>query len=172
MKKNDYRPGEVIVTDFLGYQHWSIVSDRKCDDNQYKLISATRRNGTVKEEKFDTVTQGRHSYKVGDIGKPEDFLFLIDRARGWIGQWDYSILSANCEHFVNLIRLDKAKSRQLENTLLCSAITLMLVSASSKKISVSSMLCLLVISGGIAVYASRGQPAASNSLNHNEGNIG
>ncbi len=104
MKKNDYRPGEVIVTDFLGYQHWSIVSDRKCDDNQYKLISATRRNGTVKEEKFDTVTQGRHSYKVGDIGKPEDFLFLIDRARGWIGQWDYSILSANCEHFVNLIR--------------------------------------------------------------------
>jgi hypothetical protein len=54
--------GDVVVTQFGIYQHWSLVSDRLCSLGKNMLISATKRTGTVQEESWDDVTQGKHTY--------------------------------------------------------------------------------------------------------------
>jgi hypothetical protein len=54
--------GDVVVTQFGLYQHWSVVSDRLCSLGKNMLISATKRTGTVQEEPWDDVTQGKHTY--------------------------------------------------------------------------------------------------------------
>jgi 5,10-methenyltetrahydromethanopterin hydrogenase len=99
-------PGDILVTDFnfglVPYQHWSLVSNKKCKNGFYMLISASERTGTVEEEPIDVVTQGANTYKA-DL----KFLLPVDEvianAREFIGDWKYSVSKRNCQHFINLV---------------------------------------------------------------------
>jgi hypothetical protein len=106
------RPGDVVVTDFDFYQHWSLVTDRLCQQGKYMLISATSRNGTVKEEPWDVVTQGKHTY-VADIETNKSVSNILSDARAQIGEWVYSVTSNNCEHFVKWSTGLKVTSKQV-----------------------------------------------------------
>ena len=118
MKQMVVQPGDVVVTDFnfgpAPYQHWSLVSDRRCKKGRYMLISATDRTGTVREESWDVVTQGKKTY-VTDIQFKISPSELLDRARSQIGLWDYSVRSKNCEHFIKWVGGLKVSSAQVIN---------------------------------------------------------
>lgn len=92
------KPGDVVVSQFGPYQHWSIVSDKMCSMGKYMLISATKRTGTVAEETWDTVTQGKTTY-VANITSNKPIISILADARSQIGKWAYSVSSKNCEHF-------------------------------------------------------------------------
>lgn len=91
--------GDVVVTQFGIYQHWSVVSDRFCSLGKNMLISATKRTGTVQEEPWDDVTQGKHTY-VAVTNTEKSIPQILSDARSQIGNWAYSLTDNNCEHFV------------------------------------------------------------------------
>lgn len=93
------KPGDIVVTNYSAYQHWSIVSDRVCAEGKPMLISATKRTGTVQEEPWDIVTNGKKTY-VADVTPSKSIPQLLTDARSQIGSWPYSVTSKNCEHFV------------------------------------------------------------------------
>ena len=100
VKKLIIKPGDIIVTDFGIYQHWSLVTDRICSKGTYMLLSATKRNGTVEEEAWDGVTQNKPSY-VADIVLSKPLVDVLAAARSQIGLWAYTVSTNNCEHFVH-----------------------------------------------------------------------
>jgi hypothetical protein len=61
MNTLEVQAGDVVVTTFGMDQHWSLVSDKFCSLGKNMLISATKRTGTVREEPWDDVTQGKLS---------------------------------------------------------------------------------------------------------------
>lgn len=91
--------GDVVVTDFGIYQHWSLVSDQISPSGKPTLISATKRTGTVREEDWDTVTQGKRTY-VAEVKLSYPVPIVLAQARTQIGKWVYSVTEKNCEHFV------------------------------------------------------------------------
>lgn len=93
------KAGDVVVTQFGFYQHWSLVSDRICPLGKNMLISATKRTGTVQEEPWDEVTQGKHTY-VAVTNTDKSISQILSDARSQIGKWVYSVTDKNCEHFV------------------------------------------------------------------------
>lgn len=104
--------GDVVVTQFGLYQHWSLVSDKLCAQGKNMLISATKRTGTVQEETWDAVTQGKHTYVAvteTDKSIPE----ILSDARSQIGKWVYSATNNNCEHFVKWGSGLKVSSKQV-----------------------------------------------------------
>lgn len=104
--------GDVVVTQFGLYQHWSIVSDRLCALGKNMLISATKRTGTVQEEPWDDVTQGKHTYAA--ISNTEKSIpKILSDARSQIGKWAYSLTDNNCEHFVKWSSGLKVSSSQV-----------------------------------------------------------
>lgn len=112
MKKLNVKPGDVVVTNFGLYQHWSIVSDSICSEGYYKLISASQRSGTVKEEPWHITTAGKETYVVdhkADLPVSE----ILENARSQIDEWDYSVARRNCEHFVNWTTKSELSSKQV-----------------------------------------------------------
>lgn len=106
MDFNTLVPGDVLVTDFkfgpAPYQHWSLVSNMRCINGFYMLISASERTGTVREEAIETVIQGANTYKAGlKLLLPIEE--VISNARELIDNWKYSVSSRNCQHFINLV---------------------------------------------------------------------
>jgi len=93
------KAGDVVVTQFGVYQHWSLVSDRVCALGKNMLISATKRTGTVQEEAWDSVTQGKHTYVI-ETNSDKQISEILSAARSKIGNWVYSVTDKNCEHFV------------------------------------------------------------------------
>jgi F0F1-type ATP synthase membrane subunit c/vacuolar-type H+-ATPase subunit K len=93
------KPGDIVVSNFGVYQHWSLVTDRFCSAGKPMLISATKRNGTVQEEPWDDVVQGKETY-VADIQHSHPVKTILENARSQIGEWAYSVTNNNCEHFV------------------------------------------------------------------------
>ena len=110
------RPGDVLVSNFqfgpIDYQHWSLVSDAKCEAGFYKLISATERTGTVCEEAAHVVIQNAPTY-VAKVTSLLPVPKLIESARKHIGIWDYSVTHRNCQHFINLVLGVGLKSSQV-----------------------------------------------------------
>lgn len=90
--------GDIVVSNFGIYQHWSIVSDSLCEKGLPMLISATQRNGTVQEESWDVVTQGKHTYPA-KVNYARSVSEVLKLARSQIGKWKYSVTDRNCEHF-------------------------------------------------------------------------
>ena len=97
--------GDVVVTQFDIYQHWSIVSDQCCSLGKNMLISATKRTGTVQEEPWDDVTQGKQTY-ISDVSTEKSIPQVLSDARSQIGSWKYSLTDGNCEHFALNGQLD------------------------------------------------------------------
>lgn len=109
-------PGDILVSDFsfgpIDYQHWSLVSDRRCEQGIYMLISATERTGTVCEEPAHEVIQCANTYKAlhkSLLPVPK----TLNLARTHIGKWDYSVTERNCQHFINLVTGLGLKSSQV-----------------------------------------------------------
>jgi hypothetical protein len=95
----EFSPGDLIKTDFGGYDHWSIVSDNVCENGNLKLISATQRNGTVKEEVWDVVVNGKYTV-VSNVESNHSPHEILTKARSQIDVWQYSLINNNCEDFV------------------------------------------------------------------------
>ena len=126
------KPGDIIVSQFNMYQHYSIVSDQLCESGTNMLISATKRNGTVREERWEVVTQGKRSYIVNvkaDLAPS----IVIDNARAMINKWRYCLTSNNCEHFANwAIGLSKHSTQVAASTGVGFTVASLIAMASDK----------------------------------------
>lgn len=107
------KPGDVVVSNFDGYQHYAIASDTRGPGGKLNLISATSRKKTVKEEPWDTVTQGRHTYVASCNCQfsPDE---IAQRAKSKTDKWNYSLLTNNCEHFVSWATSGHTSSTQVK----------------------------------------------------------
>ncbi|WP_298906106.1 lecithin retinol acyltransferase family protein [uncultured Aliiroseovarius sp.] len=112
VQKNKWAAGDVVVTDMGAYQHYSVVSDRRCAAGKLMLISATQRNGTVREEPYDIVAGKRNTYVVQTENK-RPVSEVLKLAREQIDSWKYCASSNNCEHFKNYVLGLEVTSRQV-----------------------------------------------------------
>lgn len=126
MNSTNYKPGMPVKISCLGYSHYAIVSDRYCVRGKPKLISLSRRTGTVLEEPWDDVVRGRRvtpSFLQSALA-PEK---VLARAKNQIGVRKYNLLSSNCEHFVRESLGLRSSSRQIEIAAGAGLSTLLLV---------------------------------------------
>ncbi|MGB0836266.1 MAG: lecithin retinol acyltransferase family protein [Psychrobium sp.] len=112
MSIQNLNAGDIVVSDFGLYQHWSLVSDSLCEKGLPRLISATKRNGTVQEENWDVVTQGKRTYPA-KITYNRPVTEVLELARSQIGEWKYSLADRNCEHFAKWATGLKMSSTQV-----------------------------------------------------------
>ena len=150
MKLAQPNPGDIVVTNFGIYQHWSIVSDAFCASGKPMLISATKRNRTVKEEPWDVVTQGKPTYVAQAVpAKPASH--VIAHARSQIGEWEYSLTSSNCEHFAKWASGLEMTSKQVAAGICGGVGGIVLVKVLSEKptalkyLGVALTLCMLAV---------------------------
>ncbi len=148
------QPGHIVVTDFGVYQHWSLVSDRIGSDGKLMLISATRRLGTVAEELWDTVTQGRRTYVVeADIKDP--LPIVLQRARDKIGEWKYELNFNNCEHFAKWAGGLEVSSTQVKAGVTGAVVGAAAVALLSEDPKLIKFLTGAFLVGGVAVMAAK-----------------
>lgn len=152
MKQITVKPGDVVVSQFGVYQHWSIVSDRICSMGRNLLISATERTGTVKEETWDTVTQGKHTY-VAELNSDKSVDQILFDARSQVGAWSYSVMERNCEHFVKWASGLKVSSRQVKGGAGGAIVGGVAVAALSKNPNAIKILGGAVLLAGLVVWA-------------------
>lgn len=93
-------PGSTLAVDCGAFTHYAIISDQIGPDGMPKLISASKRTGTVKEEIWTDVISNEKTKILPFVGTltAEE---ILSKARSRIGSWVYNVLSFNCEHFVN-----------------------------------------------------------------------
>ncbi|MDD1794794.1 lecithin retinol acyltransferase family protein [Enterovibrio makurazakiensis] len=148
------KPGDIVATDFGLYEHWSIVTDKLCDQGLYMLISATKRNGTVIEEPWNVVTQGKKTI-VSNVSSLNTIDEMLQKARTQIGRWKYSVTDNNCEHFVTWASGAKVTSNQLASGLTGGTVGAGLVAACSENPTALKLLGGFVLGVGIGVAASK-----------------
>lgn len=145
------QPGDIVASDFGSYHHWSIVSDNLCSIGKPMLISATQRNGTVKEEPWDIVTKGKLTFLIEK--KSTTSLFqLLERARSQVDIWNYSVKNMNCEHFINWVVNEEPHSQQVKNAISGAITGAVAVGLISKDPTILKFLAGAAVVGGIAVY--------------------
>lgn len=147
-------PGDIVVSDFGMYQHWSIVSDATCQKGLPMLISATQRNGTVQEEPWDIATSGKRTY-VANITLQRDRSEIIAQARSKIGTWTYSVTSSNCEHFVNWAAGLQVTSKQVTAGVVGAVGGAILAGVLSEKPTTAKLLGWAIVLGGLAVASTK-----------------
>lgn len=117
------RPGDLIVTSMGSYEHYSIVSDRRCPLGKPKLISARAETRSVHEEPYDDVVRGNKTGR--PRWQPElPAHVILENARSQIGKWRYNYVTQNCETFANWACGLKPGSRQVGGVLVGIAISL------------------------------------------------
>lgn len=153
--------GDVVVSNFGAYQHWSIVSDLVCDKGMPMLISATKRHGTVKEESWEKVTQGKRTYiaQVQCNMSVEDLLF---NARSQIDNWVYSLTSKNCEHFVKWAARIEVSSKQVAATTTGAVLGATFVGMCAENPKFVHFLGGAVVLGGLALLGTKALEKKSN----------
>ncbi|MBB1315762.1 MULTISPECIES: lecithin retinol acyltransferase family protein [Aliivibrio] len=154
MKTISVKPGDVLVSDFGVYQHWSIVTDKVCTKGTPLLISATQRNGTVQEEPWHDVTQGKKTYVTNaKFSKP--ISEVLSDARSQIGLWPYSVTSKNCEHFVKWATGLKVTSTQVTAGVVGAGAGIALVGLCSENPKFAKFLGWSILLGGLAVLGAK-----------------
>ena len=148
------KPGDIVVTDFGIYQHWSLVSDQFCDIGKPLLISATKRNGTVSEEPWDIVTHGKETY-VANISYSRPISEVLAMARSQIHQWQYSVTSNNCEHFVKWVAGLEVSSKQVVAGITGAVAGATAVGLFAERPTTAKFLGSALLLGGLAVIASK-----------------
>ncbi len=148
------KAGDVVVTQFGVYQHWSLVSDRVCSLGKNMLISATKRTGTVQEESWDDVTQGKHTYVAVSNSEKSISQTLLD-ARTQIGNWAYSVTDNNCEHFVKWSSGLKVSSIQVKSVIGGAAVGAVAVATLAENPKAMKILGGAVLLGGLALMLSK-----------------
>lgn len=118
------------------------------------LISATERNGTVLEEPWGKVTQGKFTYPA-NLKSSIPGSIVLSLAKSQIGRWKYSVLNRNCEHYVRW-----AAGLDVSSTQVIAGYTGALAGASlvgllSKKPKVLACLWGAAALGSLAVLGSR-----------------
>lgn len=154
MNTINVKPGDIVATDFGLYEHWSIVTDKICDQGKYMLISATKRNGTVREEPWDTVTQGKKTI-ISDalpIGTVEE---MLQKARTQIDIWKYAVTGNNCEHFIKWASGVKVSSTQVVSGVTLGTAGAGLVAVCSENPTALKLLGGFVLGLGIGVAAAK-----------------
>jgi hypothetical protein len=146
--------GDVVVTNFTGYQHWSLVSDKLCELGKSLLISETKRNGTVSGEPWDTVTHGKETY-VADASYPRPVSEVLALARSQIGQWRYSVTLSNCEHFVKWVVGLEVSSKQVIFGVAGTAIGATAVGLIAEKPTAAKFLGGALLLCGVAILVSK-----------------
>lgn len=150
----EVKAGDVVVTQFGMYQHWSIVSDKLCSLGKHMLISATKRNGTVQEESWDAVTQGKDTY-VATCESNKTVNQILSDARSQIGEWVYSLTDRNCEHFVKWSSGLKISSSQVNMAIGGTVLGGAAVLALSEKPTFAKLLGGGLALGGLALLMSK-----------------
>lgn len=105
-------PGSVLDIDFGPFRH-RVIASHLAWDGKPALISATARTGTVLEEPWDVVVQGRVVTLISIPESEATGLGLVMRARRYVRQWRYNLFDSNCEHFVSMVLEGKPTSPQL-----------------------------------------------------------
>ena len=148
------RPGDLIVTSMGSYEHYSIVSDRKCSLGKLMLISARAETGTVREEPYDDVVRGK---KTGLVrGQPELPAYVIlANARSRIGTWRYNYMTQNCETFANWACGLKPTSRQVGGVMSGIAVSVCATKMIAKNPSPAAYLVVACIGGLIGLSATQ-----------------
>jgi hypothetical protein len=154
MKIMEVHAGDIVVSDFGVYQHWSIVSDVIGSNGFPKLISATKRNGTVQEESWDVVTQGKRTY-VANVERERSVQEILKLARSKIGTWVYSVTDHNCEHFAKWASGLKVSSTQVVAGTSGAILGATIVGFYSEKPKAAKILGGAVLLAGLAVLASK-----------------
>lgn len=95
-----------------GYWH-KAISGPLAIDGKPRLISATSRTGTVIEEPWDDVVQGRPVRLISSPGSWVVGAKIVEKARSLIGIWKYNVFTRNCEHFVSMVLEGRPSSPQL-----------------------------------------------------------
>lgn len=93
-------PGSIVAINCGSFTHYALVSDTLGYDGFPKLIGASNRTRTVREESWTNIIAGQ-AYKVIDNPGHLSVYQVLSRARSAIDKWKYSVLDNNCEHFVN-----------------------------------------------------------------------
>ena len=150
----EVQAGDVVVTQFGLYQHWSLVSDRFCSLGKNMLISATKRTGTVQEESWDEVTQGKHTYVVVS-NSDKSIAQILSDARSQIGKWTYAVADNNCEHFVKWSSGLKVSSTQVKAGVSGAVLGGIAVAALAENPKAMKILGGAALVAGIAVLASK-----------------
>jgi hypothetical protein len=146
--------GNVVVTQFGVYQHWSLVSDRVCSLGKNMLISATKRTGTVQEEPWDDVTQGKHTY-IAVSNSNKSIAQILTDARSQIGSWVYSVSDNNCEHFVKWSSGLKVSSTQVKSGVGGALIGGVAVAALAENPKAIKILGGAALIAGLAIWATK-----------------
>ena len=154
MNALDVKPGDVVVTNCGAYQHWSIVSDRSCEQGHLMLISATKADNNVTEEPWQVATQGKSTY-IANVNFTKPVAKVLRDARSLIGVWPYSPISNNCEHFVNWATNLEVKSTQVVAGVGGALAGAVLVGLLSEKPDSAKFLGGALLLGGLAVAGSK-----------------
>jgi hypothetical protein len=154
MNHIEVSPGDVVVSDFGLYQHWSLVSNRLCDDGRLMLISATERNGTVREESWSTVTKDKNTY-IAKMAHSRSLPEVLKSARSKIGTWKYSVTGNNCEHFVKWAAGLEVSSTQVKAGFGGAIAGVALVGAASENPSFIKFLGGALLVAGVAVAVAK-----------------
>ena len=154
MEEVNVVPGDLVVAQFGVYQHWAVVSDSFCGLGKPMLISASKRNGTVAEEAWDIVMQGKPTYKVVNESSKPTHQILTD-ARSQIGQWAYSVLDRNCEHFAKWCSGINVSSKQVNFGVGGALLGATAVASLSKDPKFIKLLGGAALLGGLAVLAAK-----------------
>lgn len=162
MEEINVKPGDIIVTNYGTYQHWSLVSDRIGADNKLMLISATKRLGTVAEEMWDTVVKGKRTYVV-DSQITTPVKTILEKARSQIGTWKYSLTSNNCEHFVKWSAGVEVTSTQVKAFGTGALLGVAGVAALSEDPKLVKFLGAALLLGGVAVMTAKALEKPTNN---------
>lgn len=146
--------GDVVVSDFGVYQHWSIVTDKLCSKGLPLLISATKRNGTVQEEPWEVVTNGKHTY-VANIKYDRPVQEVLKLARSQIGSWKYSLIDNNCEHFAKWATGLDVSSTQVIAGASGALAGVAIIGTFSENPKFAKFLGGIVLIGGLAILATK-----------------
>jgi len=154
LKNLEVKPGDVVVTDMGVYQHWSLVSNKRSEDGEYMLISASDRKKTVAEEHWHATTHGKLTYVA-----EHQAIFPVDEvlrnARSMIGKWKYNVTNRNCEHFVNFVTKGELTSKQVKAGLAAGTIGALAAAALSDDPKVVKVAGVALLCAGVAVFASK-----------------
>jgi F0F1-type ATP synthase membrane subunit c/vacuolar-type H+-ATPase subunit K len=154
MNHIEVNPGDVVVSDFGLYQHWSLVSNKLCDNGRFMLISATERNGTVKEEPWSTVTKDKNTY-IAKMTHSKPLSEVLKRARSKIGTWNYSVTGNNCEHFVKWAAGLEVSSTQVKAGIGGAIAGVAIVGAASENPNFIKFLGGAILVAGVAVAVAK-----------------
>ena len=108
----DLPMGTVVAIDFGWFTHSALVSTYGADGKPM-LISATRRTGTVLEEHWDAVVQGKPVTVVARPHTRSHAMHIVANGRQFIRRWRYHATQANCEHFTSAVVSGKPFSPQV-----------------------------------------------------------